>query len=159
MKGNSIIVASPKRGVQVEGTLSGANYPGTAMQVKPSTAFVNGRPVFQYYQPNASGDPRLIAILLENYLYGGQANQQYADGDHCFVYYPLPGEDMNIIVDVPGTGTTQTEFSIGSRLIPQNTNGHFEVESTSSFVAWFMSNENLSDISTGTLEWLWATRQ
>ena len=122
-KGNNIIVTSPERGVRLEGIISGTDKPGTVMQMVAATEPIGGR--FTWAKASAGmaadGDQRLIAVLLPDVLQGKTAGDAYVTGSRCFLYCPLPGETLNMLVeDVGGTGD---DFAIGDLLEVDNGTG------------------------------------
>lgn len=174
MLGSSIVLTAPQpRGVFLEGTISDTSatlYPGAAAEIVAvalpgNTNFVGGEPLWERYGKAAGmadADPRLCAILYENQQ-GGIFSTPYNNGDRCFLYCPLAGEYMNILV-APQAGTSSANaYSVGERLIPKSTivsstGGAFVIESTSSVQAWFMSMEHY-DAPADAVGWLWAQRQ
>lgn len=156
MKGNQIIVSSPAMGKFLEGTLdtSGTPKPGTIMQRKAATAADdNGQHTWTEYNTSDDGDFPLgaIAVLLEKgegYTY----SDAYADGDHCFLYQPLPGDQLNMLWSASGTGTGDSvavgdaaEIDDGSGLLIDYDDG-----TTKPFIAL----EAVTDVvATGTLVW------
>lgn len=158
MLGSKIVVASNPRGLFLEGTIDDTSMPGTAMQITPNTAFTGTEPHWEHYQPSADGDPRLSTILLPDDLQGQLYSTAYVANARCFLYCPLPGETMNILVlGAAGTGSADT-WKIGDRLIPAHASGKFVRESTSSFQAWFASME-YDQMSADVDAWLWAMKQ
>ena len=133
--GDGIIVSAEPKGMYLEGIISGTPKPGTMMQLKAATAQVAGEYTWEVYNPNASGDPRLVAILLADELQGGVVSQAYVSGSRGFLYCPLPGEICNILVkDVAGTGDTH---AIGDRMYAEAGSGKFLVQSTSANISQF----------------------
>src|SRR5580698_1588931 len=106
MRGSQICLESNPRGKFLEGIINAGNtpYPGTAMQIVPASAETSGDFNWEVYQPGADNDPLLIAILLEDRFSGGIYSTQYAALTRCFLYVPLPGDYMNILVQ-PDSGT------------------------------------------------------
>lgn len=104
-KGNEIIVSANPRGVFQEGTVNGALKPGTCVQIDVSEGLNSqGRPQWEAYNADADGNQRLVAVLLPDTLRGKTATDAYVSGDHCFVYIPAPGEELNMLIaDVAGT--------------------------------------------------------
>lgn len=104
MKGNEIIVSGPPiNGREDEGKISGTPKPGTLVQIKAATAMVGGRFTYEAYD----GTTGLFAVLDKDHYQGRIATTAYVTGDHVRVYYPLPGDDLNLLVaDVGGTGDT-----------------------------------------------------
>ncbi len=114
-KGNEIVVTSNPRGCFKEGLIDGALKPGTLMQLKASTAAVGGRFTWQRYQRGTDGERSLVAVLLPDHLQGKTATQAYVDGDRCFLYCPVAGEEINVLVDdISGTAD---DVAIGDRFI------------------------------------------
>ena len=176
MLGSEILLTAPQpRGVFLEGTLSDTNtiYPGAAMQVVSvslpnASNFQGGQPLWQRYAPSADGDPRLCAILLPDWGQGQLFSTAYVNGARVFLYCPLAGEYMNILVPPQaGTGSANA-YDVGMRLIPDhsvvsagsytNVGGGFITTATSSVMAWFMAMEHY-DAPVDAPGWLWAQKQ
>ena len=119
---NAIILSPNPRGVFYEGTITGAISPGTVMQVDVSEGVDgNGHFTWEPYAPGTDGDRRLVAVLLPNELLGKVATDAYATGDHGFVYCPVPGELMNMLVaNVAGTSDT---FAVGDLMMVNTGDG------------------------------------
>ena len=114
-KGNEIIVSANARGRRSECVISGTPKPGTVMQIDAAVEPVGGRFTYEVYAPGTDGDQRVIAVLLANSLFGGIATTAYADGDRGYLYFPMAGDELNMILeDVAGTGDTH---AIGDVLI------------------------------------------
>ncbi len=158
MQGTEIELTNEPRGRFLEGIVSGTPVPGVAMQFVLGVAAVNGGMTYQVYSPSADGDPRLMAILLEDHLQGKTYLDAYVTGTRCFMYCPLPGDEMNIQVpSQQGTGSANA-YTVGERLIAQHNTGAFIVESTSSVHAEFTSMEHY-DAPVDAIGWVWAMRQ
>lgn len=159
MKGNSILINGPQaRGVSKSATIDDTSYPGTMMQVTPAAALVNGRPHVEHYQPAADGDPRVKIVLVDDYTQGGLWSLPATVGANVKIYYPLPGEEINVVVAAQvGTGNANA-YTIGERLIPQHTTGQMIAEATSSFAAWFMAMEAIT-ITADAVGWVWVETQ
>ena len=105
-RGNEIIVSAQPKGVFLEGWIFGALFPGIVVQVRGSVAEQSGRFTYEAYAPGADGNRRAIMVLLPDQLQGKLATDAYVSGDRCFLYCPIMGEQLNMLVaDVPGTGT------------------------------------------------------
>lgn len=106
-RGNKIIVTEKPRGVFLEGYVNAALKPGVVVQVDVSEGVGDdGRFDFEAF---AVGDGlRNIGpnfILLEDKFNGRDATTAYVSGDRCWCYVPIPGEELNMILqDVSGTG-------------------------------------------------------
>jgi hypothetical protein len=120
-KGNGIIVSANPRGVFLEGLISGTPKPGTVMQISAATEPVGGRYQWEAYNPDADGNQRIIAVLLPDELQGKTAADAYVTGTRGFLYCPVPGEELNMLVkDVAGTGEN---FAIGDLFIVDDGTG------------------------------------
>ena len=169
MRGQTIIVTSWPKGTRDEGILGLNAYPGTKMEIKNGVLPVGGRHTWVPWGTNgsggtggteATGDPRPKAILLADELQGAAPLTQLIAGQNrAFLYFPLPGEDMNILcAGEAGTGSANA-FFIGTRFIAQvtgvaATNGLYIVEATSSISADFMCKEHIDEVAdAATLVW------
>jgi hypothetical protein len=104
MKGNCIVVSDKPRGRFLEGIITDTSLPGTIMEVVPGVATQGGK--FSYRaSTRAAGKDRLLAVLREDDLQGFPATQAYVANTRCFLYVPTPGEEVNVLTVVPGTGT------------------------------------------------------
>ncbi len=122
MKGNSIIVTAQPKGVFLEGTIDDTSLPGTLMQIDPDIADTGGECGWEALAPSGGdGKPALIAVLLEDNLQGKGVSDAYVAGTRCFLYCPLPGEDMNVRVG-EGGGTSNT-LTKGDLLMADAENG------------------------------------
>jgi hypothetical protein len=115
-KGNEIIVSAEPQGRFIEGIISGALKPGICVQLVAATEPVGGRFTWGVYDAAADGDQRLVAVLLPDSLQGKLATDAYVSGDRCFLYCPIAGEELNMLVTDPDTGTTET-WAIGDLLM------------------------------------------
>jgi len=150
-KGNEIIVSSEPRGVFKECIVSGTPKPGTVMQLQAGTVPIAGRFTYEVYNPAADGDPRLIAVLLADSLQGKGPTDAYVSGTRGFLYVPLPGEELNMLVaDIAGTGDIHT---IGDRLMAQHGTGKLVVQSTSANNATFQCLETVAALTADALLW------
>lgn len=140
--GNLVVLPGDPRGMKLEGTISGTPKPGTMMEIV-ATALVNGRPTYRVYQPGTDGEQRVCVICYQDPFNGQLATTAYADGDHGFFYIPLPGEEMNILVqDVAGTGD---DHAIGDIMIPKSGTGKFVVTTGSPEMEPFILLEAATD--------------
>ena len=120
-KGNEIIVTAEPKGVRLEGFVSGTPKPGTLMEIAAATEPIAGEHTWQVYQPGTDGERRLMAVLLPDHLQGKTEEDAYVDGDRCFLYCPLPGDHLNMLVaNISGTSDT---FAIGDILIADTGTG------------------------------------
>lgn len=125
-KGNNIIVSETHRGVKMEGTIAAGETPkpGQIVQIQASAGLDdNGRPKFEIYNADADGGrPKgPLFVLLADELQGKLATDAYAAGDHCYVYCPAAGEELNMLIgDVAGTAD---DHAFGEMLIIDDTTG------------------------------------
>lgn len=113
-KGNEIVVTGEPRGRFLEGIIEGTPKPGTVMQIKAATEPVGGRHTWQVYDRAGDGYPSMIAILKEDHMQGKTATDAYVTGTRGFLYIPLPGDDLNMIIkDISGTAD---DYAIGDIL-------------------------------------------
>lgn len=154
-RGNSIIVSANPRGVFMEGVLGAGLtvYPGTVVQIQPATALVGGRHTFEVYNADADGGrPKgPIYIVREDGLQGRVMTTPYTAGERLFLYTPLPGEELNLMVgDVAGTGDDHTK---GEMLIPDDTTGEFVATTGSPEIECAQLLETLTDPAADQLAW------
>jgi hypothetical protein len=154
-RGNKIIVSANPRGVFMEGVIGAGltPYPGIVMQIQPATALVGGRHTFEIYNADADGGrPKgPIYILLEDSLQGLPATAAYAAGTRCFLYTPLPGEELNLMIgDVAGTADDHTK---GEMLIIDDTTGEFVATTGSPETECAQLLESLTDPTADQLAW------
>ena len=148
--GNEIVISSPY-GRKVEGIISGTPKPGTVMQIKAATAAVGGRLTWEVYNAAADGDQRLIAVLDIDHLQGKISTDAYVDGQHGFLWVPLPGDELNMLVSAPGTGTGDA-IAIGDLFMVNDGDGLLVDTTGSPESEPFQAIEAVSDVvSTGTL--------
>lgn len=111
-RGNVIIISSQPGGKFKDIVVSGTPKPGTVMEIETSFA-EGGVHKMRAYQPGSDGERRPIAVLLEKDLLGGNITDAYVDGERGRVYYPIPGEELNMLVkNETGTGSLD-EFADG----------------------------------------------
>jgi len=121
-RGAGIIVSADPQGKFLEGIIDGTPKPGQAVSVKAATEPVGG--AFTW-EPWALGDGAygITAILLPDHMQGKLATDAYVDADRCFIYAPIAGELMNILLE--NQSGTADSFAIGDLLSPKSTNGKF----------------------------------
>lgn len=128
-KGNTIILSANPQGKFIEGVIADTSKPGTIMQIQAATEMSNGRPTFIAAAPGTDGKAVVHNVLLEDGLQGKTITDAYVSGTRCFVYVPLPGEELNVIVG-EGAGTANT-FAIGDRFEINATGGYLIPETGS----------------------------
>lgn len=149
-RGNEIVVSAEPKGRYEEGTLTGVMKPGTVVQIDVSEGIdANGRFTWEPYTPGTDGNQRMIAVLVNDYLAGKLATDAYADGDHGLVYIPLPGEQLNMLLqDVAGTADDHT---FGELLIVDNSTGKLIATTGTPESEPFMLLETITDPTADTL--------
>lgn len=149
-KGNRIIVASNPRGLFEEGIISGTPKPGTCMEKTAATAPVSGRFTYRAVT-RADGAIGSICVLLEDRMQGKLATDAYVSGTRGFLYYPVAGEDLNMLVgDVAGTAD---DVAIGDLFGVTQTTG--KLKANNSFAsAPFQANEVITDPTADYLLWV-----
>ena len=144
-----IVLSAAPAGRFLEGILSGACYPGTAMEVVPATEPAQGGKHTWRASQATSGHRRLIAILLENEMVGKTPEDQIASGQKIRMYCPIPGDELFVLVSASGTGTGDSK-AIGDMLM-RSSAGTFITESSPESEP-FMVMETISDVvAAGTL--------
>lgn len=156
-KGNEIIVSANPRGAFLEGYVSGTPKPGTVMQIKAATEPKGGRFTYEVFNGAADAERAAIIVLLPNQLLGKIATDAYVDGERCFLYCPLPGEELNMLVAAAGTGTGDS-IAIGDRFIVDDGTGLLIDTTGSPESEPFVAIETVSDVvAAGTLVCCMAT--
>jgi hypothetical protein len=122
--GNKILIESEPKGKFLEGYINGALKPGVMLQLDVSEAAIGGRFTYEAYAPGSDGiRSGPVMILLEDYLQGKLMTEAYVSGNRCFLYIPLAGDEMNIMVgDVSGTAD---DHAVGQLMIPDNGTGEW----------------------------------
>lgn len=150
MKGNEIILSNDPRGRFLEGIVSGTPKPGTIMQLQAGTEPVGGRHTWEVFNQASDGTVALIAVLLPDALQGKLATDAYVSGTRCFLYCPVAGEELNVLVAHAGTGTGDA-IAIGDRFMVDDGTGLLIANSGGASVP-FIALETLDDVvATGTL--------
>ncbi len=152
-RGNEIIVSANPRGVFTEGTLAAITpKPGTVLQIDVSAGIdSNGRFTFELYNADADGArPKgPLYILLPDVNSGKTSTDAYASGAHCFLYTPVAGEEINMLVgDISGTAD---DHAIGEILIVDDTTGELVATTGTPETEPFMLLETITDPTADTL--------
>lgn len=153
-KGNKIIVNAHPMGRRLEGPIKTGETPkpGTVMQIDVS-AGLNDYAQFTYEAFNADGDGTRpigpLFVLLEDELQGRTATTAYAAGENAFVYVPLPGDELNMLVlNIAGTAD---DHAIGEMLIVDDTTGKLIATTGTPETEPFMLLETITDPTADTL--------
>lgn len=121
-KGNSVIVTADPKGTWEECIISGTDKPGVVMELVPTTAPVSGRFTYRATTRN-NGAAGGIAILDIDRQQGKTRNDAYVSGTRAFLYWPVAGEEFNMLLsESVGTGTSGMT-NIGDLLAVQKTSG------------------------------------
>ncbi|MDB4786198.1 hypothetical protein OAG36_00540 [bacterium] len=150
-KGNEILISNDPRGRIVDGTVEAAIKPGTCVQIDTSQTALNanGRLAYTTYEPGQDGNKVLVAVLLEDMGKGKLATEAYVSGDQCRVYYPLPGDELNMVIsDISGTAD---DHSFGELLMIDNGTGELVASSASPEEEPFQLLETITDPTADTL--------
>lgn len=151
-KGNGIIVSPEPRGIFWEGTISGTPKPGTIMQIQAGTdADDNGRFTFEVYNVAADGNQRPMFVLLPDWGQGKLATDAYVTGSHGYLYVPVAGEELNMLVaNIAGTGD---DFDVGSLFMVDDGTGKLIITTGSPESEPFMCLEDVAALTADTLVW------
>ncbi len=122
--GNNIVIAGEPKGLFLEGyKVANTPKPGVMMQIDVSEAEVGGRWAWEVYNTAVDAESGMVAILLNDRGQGVGPTVAYVADSRCFMYCPIAGEEMNILLeDVAGTAD---DFAIGDRLIVDDGTGKF----------------------------------
>ena len=153
MKGTRILITSKPRGVFEDVKISGTPMPGTIMQLAAATEPVANVFTFEAYDRTADGNRPQggIAVLLEKDQEGNTYADAYADADYGRVYYPVMGEELNVLVSAAGTADDDSQ-AIGALYIVDDGTGYLVATTGSPESEPFVCRETVTDVSaTGTL--------
>lgn len=155
-RGSKIIVTTNPKGVFNEGFIATGETPspGTVLQRDPTVALVGGRPTFKIFNRDADGDHPAGALwcLMEDYLQGKLATDAYAAGDRCFVYCPIGGEELNMLV--ANLAGTADDHAAGEILMVDDGTGKLIATTGSPESEPFMLLEAITDPTADTLSWV-----
>jgi hypothetical protein len=154
-KGNDIIVSIDPRGRTEEVIVNGTPKPGTCMTIKAGVEPVGGVFTYEAFNRDANGDRALIAVLLEDRNQGKTATDAYVSGTRGMVYYPLPGDHLNVLKgDVAGTAD---DFTIGQLLILVDGSGKVIGTTGTPESEPFVCLETVTDPTADQLVWVQVT--
>lgn len=147
----SVIVASVEpRGRFIEGIIEGTPKPGTVMQIKAATEPVNGRLTYQVYNKAADGARGQIAVLCEDRLQGKTVSDAYVTGTRGLLYFPVPGDELNMLLDDDGIGTSD-DFAIGDSFMVDDGTGKLVAANGTAESEPFVLLETVAGLSADTL--------
>ncbi len=148
-RGTGIIVSSEPRGVFLEGVIDDSSKPGTQMEMVPNSTFVGGRPHWRASTRN-DGAKGPVFVLREDKSQGKTATDAYVSGTRCFLYAPVAGEQLNLLMsDVTGTGDLVTQGDIF-----MTTQGGLIRANQGGTSAPFQAMESLAQVSGSNLLWI-----
>lgn len=102
-RGNKILITSNPRGHFAQGVITGTPKPGICLSISAPFGSLGWHTWVPFSA--TSGHRRTVAVLLENELKGGSLTDAYITGDIVPIYFPAPGEELNMLIaDVVGTG-------------------------------------------------------
>ena len=167
-KGNCIIVSAQPRGVFKEGYIVGTPKPGTCVVLEPGQTTPDDTGRFNYEPAGATaasgsigmgadGDRIAIGVLLENTLEGKLATDAYATGDRVRIYFPLPGEDLNVLYQ--NQSGTADDVAIGQPLIVDDGTGKVLISAGTVESEPFAALEVITDPTADQLLWVEVTGQ
>jgi len=133
-------------GIWMEGIIDDTSLPGTCMEVTPGSTPASGRQHYRAVQSGVTGNPRgPVIVLTEDYMF--TYTQAYVAGRRCFLYQPLPGDEMNVLFAAQqGTGSADV-VTIGERLVIEvglGVNGQLAVQNTAGNAAEFQALERIT---------------
>ncbi len=158
MRGARVLITQEPRGKKFEGIVAGTPYPGTILEVNATAVDSMGRHTWGLYNPGGDGQRPIgpYAVLLER---GEGYNWEtiYVSGDQCFLYIPLPGDEMNLLWSEAGTGTGDA-VAVADKAIVDDGTGLL-IDTTGSVESEpFIAMEAVTDVvATGTMVWVMAT--
>jgi hypothetical protein len=167
-KGNGIIVSAQPRGVFKEGYIVGTPKPGTCVVLVPGQTAPDDTGRWNYEPAgttaasgtigmSADGDRIPVGVLLEDALQGKLATDAYVTGDRCRIYFPLPGEDLNVLYQ--NQSGTADDVAIGQPLIIDDGTGKVLISASTPESEPFIALEVVTDPTADQLIWVEATGQ
>lgn len=158
-RGNTIIVSAPEspRGVLMEGYIATGETPkpGTILQRDPTVALRGGRATYKLYNRDADGNHPQGAfwVLLEDRFRGERTvSSAYAAGDRCFLYCPMQGEELNLLV--ANLAGTADDHPAGEILMVDDGTGMLVATTGTPETEVAMLLEAITDPTADTLAWV-----
>src|ERR1700744_2220767 len=115
MLGNNIVLSPCPKGRRIEGVAYAANmYPGILVSlVSGSTPDGGNRLQWQPWS-YTTGESCLLAVLDYDGDQGFTYSTAYQVGKRCFIYFPQPGDELNLLLaHVSGSPTGDPAFTVG----------------------------------------------
>jgi hypothetical protein len=151
MTTNEILLSNDPKGRFIEGIVYGTPKPGTCLEIKAGVDAICGRLTYQAYQPGTDGEQRLVLVLLPDQLQGKTPADAYVTGTRCFLYAPIPGEELNMLVMAAGTGTGNA-MAVGNVLTVNSGDGLLIATTSTPEMEPFQVIEDVADVTAeGTL--------
>lgn len=101
---------------------------------------------------SADGDRMAIAVLDIDHLQGKTKDDAYAAGDRCFLYFPVMGEELNMILE--NQSGTADDFVPGDKLIVDDGTGKLLISASTPESEPFLCLETVTDMAADTLTWV-----
>lgn len=151
MRGNKILAQNDPKGRQETIIVSGTPLPGTHMEIVPATN-PNAGGLYTYRAcTRADGTKGPIAILLEDDEQGKTATDAYVTGKPGKIYWPLPGDFVNVLLrDQPGTGTAGIN-DVGDLLSVDGATGYLIPVGSLTSAPWQLMEDITEDVSAAQL--------
>lgn len=155
-RGNRIVVSSEPKGHFMEGYIASGETPkpGTIVQRDATVALKGGRHTYKIYNRDADGNlPQgPYYVLMEDYLQGKTPSDAYAEGERCFLYCPLAGDELNLIVgNIAGTAD---DHALGEILMVDDGTGKLIVTTGTPESEVAVLLEAITDPTADTLAWV-----
>jgi hypothetical protein len=151
-KGSEILLSSDPQGRFEECIVSGTPSPGTCMEIVPSIAPVGGRFTFRAVS-RADGTKGPVVVLLPDRLQGYSATTAYTTGARGFMYWPIAGDELNMLERYQsGTGTAGIE-NIGDLLAIDGATGMLQAASGAASAPFQLREHQGVALTTNTLVW------
>lgn len=154
-RGSGIIVTADPKGQFEEGIIATGETPkpGTILQRDPTIALIGGRHTYKIYNRDADGDHPAGShwVLLHDWGQGKTVSDAYAAGDHCFLYSPRAGEELNLLVK--NLSGTADDHAAGEILMVDDGTGLLIATTGSPEVEVAQLLEAITDPTSDTLAW------
>ena len=154
-KGNGIIVSTPPKGTRIGIILNDTSKPGTFLEIDTSKPLGQGGRFYMKASTRANGKNRAPCVLLEDDKQGFLTTTAGVAGTLREVYFPAIGEECNVLVDVPGTGTGSHGGVQFGEYLEYDSAGNLTLESGSPQGTNWQALENIADPGTLTPQLTW----
>lgn len=157
-RGNLILVSGTDtyHGRFSEGFLATGEtvYPGMVVQKDPTVALKGGRHTYKTYDVAADGGQPMGAhwIVLGDYYQGKTNDDAYTAGSRLFLYCPLPGDELNVLV--ANLAGTADDHVAGEQLIVGDGTGKFIATAGTPARIVALLLESITDPTEDTLAWV-----